>query len=308
MTASRRSCCTKSCTDIIIIMAQNSSQGKKQGTRLSANISAASEEPGLREYVHELKLKGAISRQELAKSQRENQQLQEEIKKLDEEAKRLEKALGSDERYLQRQEEELSVLRAAIVPDPEVLTRRIEELTSEIEASKDCLSELKRVQDRELTLCMESSNEQKQLKQLLSNNIPEALGLMKHQISLYEEQLACKDRATRLVEERYQKHLRLAEKEKADLLAELELVKTARVNDQRSLYDLERRVAYLESDAKLTTVSEEAKTTEKVAIQAAEQVLGKLKDKLKLTDEAQPFLDTISRQVNKNKSRSINLL
>lgn len=286
-------------------------QGKKQGARLSANFSAASEEqnPGLREYVHELKLKGAISRQELAKSQRENQQLQDEIRKLDDEAKRLEKALGSDERYLQRQEEELSVLRAAIVPDPEVLTRRIEELTSEIEASKDCLSELKRTQDRELTLCMESNNEQKQLKELLlSNNIPEALALMKHQISLYEEQLTCKDRATRLVEERYLKHLRLVEKEKADLVAELELVKTARVNDQRSLYDLERRVAYLESDAKLTTVSEEAKTTEKVAIQAAEQVLGKLKDKLKMTDEAQPFLETISRQVNKNKSRSINLL
>lgn len=286
-------------------------QGKKQGVRLSANFSAVSEEqnPGLREHIHELKLKGAINRQELAKSQRENQQLQEEIKKLDEEAKRLEKALSSDERYLQRQEEELSVLRAAIVPDPEALSRRIEELTLEIEASKECLSELKRTQDREISLCMESNQEQKQLKELLAtNNIPEALALMKQQISLYEEQLTCKEKATRLVEERYQKHLQLVEKEKADLIAELELVKTARVNDQRSLYDLERRVAYLESDAKLTTVSEEAKTTEKVAIQAAEQVLGKLKEKLRVTDEAQPFLDTISRQVNKNKSRSINLL
>ena len=279
--------------------------------RPTATFSAVSEEPnpGLREYVHELKLKGAISRQELAKSQRENQQLQDEIKRLDEEAKRLEKALSSDERYLQRQEEELSVLRAAIVPDPEALNRRVEELNHEIASSKDSLAELKRTYDREIALCIETNNEQKHLKELLAaNNIPEALTLMKRQINIYEEQLVCKDKATRIVEQRYQEHLELIEKEKADLLAELELVKTARVNDQRSLYDLERRVAYLESDAKLTTVSEEAKSTEKVAIQAAENVLGKLKDKLRATDEGQPFLETISRQLNKNKSRTINLI
>ena len=290
-----------------------SQPARKPGAKVNPNFSSASEDPNqapdLKEYVHELKLKGAISRQELAKAQRENQQLQEEIKQLEEETKKLEKTLASDERYLQRQEEELSVLRAAIVPNPEALNRRIEELTREIEASKECVSDLKRSQEREISLCVEAKNEQMRLKELLTaGNIPEALTLMKHQISIYEEQLSCKEKASKLVEERYQKHLELVDKEKNDLQQELEQVKSARVNDQRTLYDLERRVAYLESDAKLTTVSEEAKTTEKVAIQAAETVLGKLKEKLKATDESQPFLETIARQVNKNKSRTINLL
>lgn len=285
-------------------------QGKKQGIRPSINFSATLEDPnsGVREQMHELKLKSAIARQEFAKSQRENSQLQEELKKLDAETKRLEKTLTSDERYLQRQEEELSVLRAAIVPDPAELAQRIEAQTQDIESAKDCLSQLKRIQDREIAISMEISNDEKRIKELLAeNSIPEALALMKRQISLCEEQLVCKDTATRLVEQRYLQHLELIEKEKRDLQAELDLVKTERVSDQRELYTLERRVAYLESDAKLTTVSEEAKITEKVAIQAAEQVLGKLKEKLRATDEEQPFLETITRQVNKNKSRIINL-
>jgi len=285
-------------------------QGKKPGLRPSINFSSTVEEqhPGVREQTHELKLKGAISRQELAKSQRENLLLQEELKKLDEEAKRLEKTLTSDERYLQRQEEELSVLRAAIVPNPEELSRRMEEHSRAIEASKQCLAELKRTQEREVALCVETNNEERQIKDFLAaNNISEALTLMKRQIGIYEEQLACKEKATRLAEQRFQQHLELIEKEKQDLMAELEHIKTVRVSDQRELYTLERRVAYLESDAKLTTVSEEAKATEKVAIQAAEQVLGKLKEKLRATDEEQPFLEIISRQVSKNKSRVINL-
>lgn len=285
------------------------SLGKKPVSKVPFSLVSDDPQPDLKEYVHELKLKGAISRQELAKAQRENQQLQDEIKQLEEETKKLEKTLASDERYLQRQEEELSVLRAAVVPNPEALNKRLEELSREIDASKECVASLKRSQEREIALCVEAKNEQMRLRDLLSaGNVPEALALMKHQINIYEEQLSCKEVAAKLVEERYQRHLELVEKEKNDLQRELDSVKEARVNDQRALYDLERRVAYLESDARLTTVSEEAKATERVAIQAADNVLGKLRDKLKTSDEAQPFLETINRQGNKNRSRATNLL
>jgi len=285
------------------------SLGKKPLPKVPFSLVTDDPQPDLKEYVHELKLKGAISRQELAKAQRENQQLQDEIKQLEEETKKLEKTLASDERYLQRQEEELSVLRAAVVPNPEALTKRLEELGREIDASKECVASLKRSQEREIALCVEAKNEQMRLRDLLSaGNVPEALALMKHQINIYEEQLNCKETAAKLVEGRYQRHLELVEKEKNDLQRELDSVKEARVNDQRALYDLERRVAYLESDARLTLVSEEAKATERVAIQAADNVLGKLKDKLKTSDEAQPFLETINRQGNKNRSRATNLL
>lgn len=238
--------------------------GKKPGLKLPLSLATDDPHIDLKEYVHELKLKGAISRQELAKAQRENQQLQDEIRQLEEETKKLEKTLTSDERYLQRQEEELSVLRAAVVPNPEALNKRIDELMREIEASKECVLSLKKSQEREISLCVEAKNEQMHLKDLLSTgNTPEALSLMKHQIHIYEEQLNCKETAAQLIETRYNRHLELVEKEKSELERELQTVKEARVNDQKALYDLERKVGSLESGIGLNTVREEGKSGEK---------------------------------------------
>lgn len=107
---------------IIIIMDQSQLQGVRVQGNAQIPIVISLLQSLDSEYVHELKDAMTRTGQVPATPGRNK------------ETGRRGKAAGEGSmRYLQWQ---LSVLRAAIVPDPEVLTRRIEELTSEDSASQ----------------------------------------------------------------------------------------------------------------------------------------------------------------------------
>lgn len=263
---------------------------------------------GLKETIHDIKLKDAIVRQDLMKTEREGQMLRDQILKMQKDIQKLEKDLKKDEKLLISQEE--NIVTATIAVNNRKKNRRNDcnLLQESIDRQQQVIKEMKRRQD-DVQIFM--SNLRKRAMHLEialkdTKNSNDAMVKMRDFMNFWEEHLGNLDSASRTEEILYQEELKFYNAQYSIYEKQLNELDSERVVEMKKLYDLENRSNLSESDKVIYSKNVDLKT-EQVAISAAESILARLKEKLSDSNALGGVVNKIDTQISKHKKKVIHV-
>jgi len=265
----------------------------------------------MRETVHNLQLKDAIHRQTIQKLQRESDEFRTENKDFRIRIEKLERERDRDGEYLIKQEEELSKLRVA---------GKTKGSAAEISKVKDANEKLKIEKTNMEAFVNEAIgiNQQRDEIDTLARNIEgiltsnkqlsesKMIEILKNQVKIYEKKLSERDSDTKLSREFYIHENQKLKEENEKLGSQFSDMKRDRVEDQKLIFELERRLGFVQieqevnkevaaSDDLLTKDMNQEQTEAK---NKADDILGRLKMKLAASSsedfDEQRFLKLLS--------------
>lgn len=257
----------------------------------SQNTSEVTEFDSIRHAIKELQLKDAVTRQSLMKSQRVQSDLNSEIEKLSSEIQKLEKEISQDERLLLKQEEDIVKVKTASLRQP----KNCSQLESAINRHKEWHKSLKdRHEDEKAMYRKINSSMQRILK------TPGDLELIKDAINSFEELTQQKDYILRFEEKASSLQLEYLENHRKALEEEYQQINDGRVKDLQKMYHLEKAISMYEG-ATEPCFGTEDQETQNEAVEAAQEILGRLRLKLGSSQDSQPFLSQLNRKITKSK-------
>lgn len=259
----------------------------------------------LREMIHDIKLKDAITRQDIMKAEREGQILRESILKAQKQIEKLEKDLKKDERLLISQEE--NIVNATITINSRKKFRKNDKalIQQSIDRQELLHKHLKQRKEDFLKFLSELRRRVHQLDSLLKeNNTNETMAKMRELINFYENFLLSCDNLVKTEENIYEDELRFYEKQFNLYEKQMNELDSERMAEMKKLYDLETRGSLSECDKVIYSKNVDIKT-EQIAISAAESILAKLKMKLSDSSALDNVISKIDKQISKHKKRVI---
>jgi hypothetical protein len=259
----------------------------------------------LKELIHDIKLKDAITRQDLMKAEREGQLLRESILKAQKEIQKLEKDLKKDERLLVSQEE--NIVNATITINMRKKNRRNDNslVQESIDRQEALHKTMKQKNEDFCKFLLGLRRKMNQIESLLKeNNTNETMIRMRELINYFEEFLLSVDSAGQREESLYEEELKFYQQQLLLYEKQLNELDHERMTEMKKLYDLETRGSLSESDKVIYSKNVDIKT-EQVAIHAAENILAKLKAKLSDSSALDGVVSKIDKQISKHKKRVI---
>ncbi|OMJ95409.1 hypothetical protein SteCoe_1170 [Stentor coeruleus] len=263
---------------------------------------------GLKETIHDIKLKDAIVRQDLMKTEREGQMLRDQILKMQKDIQKLEKDLKKDEKLLISQEE--NIVTATIAVNNRKKNRRNDcnLLQESIDRQQQVIKEMKRRQDDVQIFMANLRKRTAHLEIALKDtkNSNDAMVKMRDFMNFWEEHLGNLDILSRTEEILYQEELKFYNAQYSIYEKQLNELDSERVVEMKKLYDLENRSNLSESDKVIYSKNVDLKT-EQVAISAAESILARLKEKLSDSNALGGVVNKIDMQISKHKKKVIHV-
>ena len=261
----------------------------------------------LREMIHEIKLKDAITRQDLQRADRDGQLLRDSIIKAQKEIEKLEKDLKKDERLLVSQEE--NIVNATITINQRKKNRRNDNsLIQESIDRQERLHKLLKQKNEDFTKFL-SGIKRKMLQiedMIKEKNSNEVMIKMRDLINYFEEYLLQVDSFGQNEETLYDEEIRFYQQQFILYEKQLNELDSERMAEMKKLYDLETRGSLSESDKVIYSKNVDVKT-EQIAIAAAENILAKLRAKLSDSSTLDGVVSKIDKQISKHKKRVIQI-
>ena len=259
----------------------------------------------LREMIHEIKLKDAITRQDLQKADRDGQLLRDSILKAQKEIEKLEKDLKKDERLLVSQEE--NIVNATITINQRKKNRRNDNsLIQESIDRQEHLHKLLKQKNEDFTKFLSGMRRKmNQIEAMIKEkNSNEVMIKMRELINHFEEYLLQVDFSGQNEENVYDEEINFYQQQLILYEKQLNELDSERMTEMKKLYDLETRGSLSESDKVIYSKNVDVKT-EQIAIAAAENILAKLRAKLSDSSALDGVVSKIDKQISKHKKRVI---
>lgn len=259
----------------------------------------------LRDMIHDIKLKDAITRQDIMRAERESQILRESILKAQKQIEKLEKDLKKDERLLVTQEE--NIVTATITINSRKKSRRNDKglIQESIDRQEMLHKHLKQKKEDFLKFLTTLRIKTSQLESLLKGSNPnETMSKMRELINYFEDYLLTCDSSVKTEENLYEEELQFYEKQFELYEKQMNELDSERMAEMKKLYDLETRGSLSESDKVIYSKNVDIKT-EQIAISAAESILAKLRAKLSDSSALDNVISKIDKQIAKHKKRVI---
>ena len=143
----------------------------------------------IKEAIHDIKLKDAITRQELMRSEREGANLKEKILKTQKEIAKLEKDLKKDQKLLESQEDNIVTANLEIMNRKKIRKNDCNLIQESIDRQNHIVKEIKRRHDELMNFLSSIRKKSNYLDIALKDNknSNDAMIKMREFINLYEE-------------------------------------------------------------------------------------------------------------------------
>ncbi|CAG9323859.1 unnamed protein product [Blepharisma stoltei] len=258
----------------------------------------------LKEIIHQLQLKDAITRQELSKAERVKKELSDIKLSIQSDIQRLEKELTQEDRMLQRQEDDLVNIKSKDSIPYKPHRHYASEITFTTEKCRAWIKEMETIHNDETQAHIRTQHNFGNLERDLKRNgdSREIIETMKELINDYESLLALKDSKARVESAFLYQDVEVLKRNYSDEANILEGLRATAFKFQKERYEVEKRVKECCNDEKIEKGLND-KPAEADALQAANQILVRLKEKLGKSNETSPFLTKINQQVNIHKNR-----
>ena len=210
----------------------------------------------LKATVHDLRLKDACSRQKIRKLERDNHNLKTQIQELDTDIKSIEKQKGTDEQYLLKQQE--------IIVNLEIADAIKGEKVSQVDTLKDRVKLLKasnkRINQFEKDLrdatynydtncskILELQEIGEQVEDVDDEDKPSLVNeLLVKIIDVLEKSVKAKEDQIECFKDGMERENNILSKQKAEIDQRYDQIKQLRVSTQKQIFELEKRLAYVE--------------------------------------------------------------
>ena len=262
----------------------------------------------LREAIHSLKLKDAITRQELMRAERETESLKQQILKCQRETDKLQKDIKKDEKLLESQEENIVAAKLAISNRKKTRRNDYNLMQESIDREHEILKELKRRQDEMIGFLSNIRKRSAYLEMSLKDNknANDIMSKMREFINYYEEHLASIDSSTSTEEILYQEEIKFYNQQYSLYEKELTEAESEQISEMKNLYELENRSNLSESDKVIYNKNVDLKT-EQIAISTAEAILSRLREKLGGSETLGGVVNKLDSQISKHKKKVIHV-
>ena len=262
----------------------------------------------IRAAIHDIKLKDAITRQDLMKSERENSLLKNQIAKTRQEIDKLEKDLKKDQKLLESQENNIVTAKLDIFNRKKTKKNDSNLLKESIERENQLIKDLHKRHIECLnflsTIRKKSSYLELALKDTKNSN--DIMGKMREFINYYEEHIALLDSTTKNEEIIYQEELNFYNQQYLLYEKELRELDGEHLNEMKKLYELENRSNLSESDKVIYSKNVDVKT-EQIALSSAEAILARLREKLGNSEVLGGIVTKLDSQLSKHKKKIIHV-
>jgi hypothetical protein len=262
----------------------------------------------IKEAIHEMKLKDAITRQEIMRNDRETANLKEKIAKSQLDIQKLEKDLKKDEKLLTSQDENIVAAKIALKTRKRPKKNDLSLIQESIERQHQIIKSLKARHDELLVFLSNIRKKASYIDIALKDNknSNDIMPKMREFINFYEENLLSLDSATKAEEILYQEQIKFYHEQYNLYEKELEELDAEHVSEIKTLYDLENRSNLSESDKVIYNKNNDTKT-EQIAIASAEAILNRLKQKLDNSESLAGVVSKLDSQISKHKKKIIHV-
>lgn len=290
-------------------MERSGLSGKISSSFSSSNFkipNSDSEDSSKKKEIHDLRLKDAIVRQEMMKLDKEAKTMLAKKEEIKSEIARMEQKLKQEDRLLQAQEEDLvnSKTKLSIKKKP----KNSEKLLRELERTRQGIHEVKERHEEEIGMYIATQQKIGELSYSISKNkkTAEIMELMKDLTHMFEDQLQHKDAAIKFQEKLNEQENGVLKNKLKRLENKLQTTENIRLIDQKTIYKLEsqREISENDNGFNINVIDQE---TELLSIQAADEILSRLKEKLNKTQDLSTFVAKLDHQITRHKNKIISL-
>lgn len=227
----------------------------------------------LKDSVHKVKLKDAITRSEVYRAERDKAVLLQTKLEIQKDIAKLERELGQEDRQLKRQEDDLAYLRSKDLLNNSNLEEEIEALN---DRHKSWLTEMLNIHNEERSLLAQNSINLKRLENAFYNKA-ELMRNVHDIINGYESLLTLKDNTIRIETAILYQDLEFSKKDYQLTAGDLEKLRTNANKSRREIYEMDRLCKQYE-----VKVSKDGqfKSVQAEALAAADLIMSRLKQKL----------------------------
>lgn len=263
---------------------------------------------GIRAEIHDIKLKDAITRQDLMRADRENSLLKSQIAKTRKDIEKLEKDLQKDQKLLESQETNIVSAKLDLLVRKKFQKNDANLLQESLERENQLISFIKKRHDFSLSFHSAIRKKSNFLELALKDNknSNDIMGKMREFINFYEEHLANLDSASKNEEILYKEEEKFYYNQYLLYEKELSESDSARLSEMKKLYELENRSNLSESDKVIYSKNIDVKT-EEIALSAAEAILARLKEKLANPNVLGGVVTKLDFQLAKHKKKIIHV-
>ncbi|CAG9332432.1 unnamed protein product [Blepharisma stoltei] len=259
-----------------------------------------------RKLLYEFQLRDAIVRQEICKSERENCDMKKSIDELKIEILQIEKELNKEERLLIRQEEDLSSLHSKILKNELFQIENTEKIKESVENYKELINYLNDSIGEEANYFNNTKQITTNLKYSLHAQNNDVMENMRELISIYEDQLKFKDHTIKDEEDILNRGNQIESNKNQEIAEMISELKNEEISNQKYIYSLQKKVEIINA-GKLQKKIERDLVIQKESLNSAEDVLSRLKQKLKASEKMEPFVKKLGLKIEGHRDRIIRI-
>mmetsp|Transcript_17083 Transcript_17083/g.16956 ORF Transcript_17083/g.16956 Transcript_17083/m.16956 type:complete len:273 (+) Transcript_17083:105-923(+) len=259
-----------------------------------------------RKLLYEFQLRDAIVRQEICKSERENCEMKKNINELKNEILQIEKELNKEERLLIRQEEDLASLHSKILKNELFQIENAEKIKDSVDNYKELINYLNDNIGEEENYFNNTKKITSNLKCSLQAQNSDVMENMRELISIYEDQLKFKDHTFKDEENILNRGNQIESNKNQEIAEMISELKNEEISNQKYIYNMQKKIEII-SSGKLQKKIERDLLIQKESLNSAEDVLSRLKQKLKTSEKMEPFVKKLGLKIEGHKDRIIRI-